>query len=66
MLKGAAMILEDRRLMKITDVKTFVVGNPPPGIGGNYFIFVKLTTDSNVVGYGEAYNATFGPHVTAK
>lgn len=52
--------------MKITDVKTFVVGNPPPGIGGRYFIFVKLTTDSNVVGYGEAYNATFGPHVTAR
>lgn len=51
--------------MKITDVKTWVVGNPPPGIGGKYFIFVKLTTDSNVVGYGEAYNATFGPNVTA-
>ena len=51
--------------MKITDVKTFVVGNPPPGIGGRYFIFVKLTTDSGVVGYGEAYNATFGPQVTA-
>lgn len=52
--------------MKITDVKTFVVGNPPPGAGGKYFIFVKLTTDANVVGYGEAYNATFGPHVTAR
>ena len=52
--------------MKITDVKTWVVGNPPPGIGGRYFIFVKLTTDGGVVGYGEAYNATFGPHVTAR
>ncbi len=52
--------------MKITDVKTWVVGNPPPGIGGRYFIFVKLTTDGNVVGYGEAYNASFDPHVTAK
>ena len=52
--------------MKITDVKTWVVGNPPPGIGGRYFIFVKLTTDLGVVGYGEAYNATFGPHITAK
>ena len=51
--------------MKIADVKTFVVGNPPPGMGGKYFIFVRLTTDSGVVGYGEAYNATFGPHVTA-
>lgn len=52
--------------MKITDVKTWVVGNPPPGAGGRYFIFVRLTTDSNVVGYGEAYNATFDPHLTAK
>jgi L-alanine-DL-glutamate epimerase-like enolase superfamily enzyme len=52
--------------MKITDVKTFVVANPPPQIGGRYFIFVRLTTDSGVVGYGEAYNATFGPTVTAK
>ncbi|MBX3570078.1 MAG: mandelate racemase/muconate lactonizing enzyme family protein [Rhizobiaceae bacterium] len=52
--------------MKITDVKTWVVGNPPPGIGGRYFIFVRLTTDGNVVGYGEAYSATFGPHVTAR
>ncbi|TIN61965.1 MAG: mandelate racemase/muconate lactonizing enzyme family protein, partial [Mesorhizobium sp.] len=52
--------------MKVTDVKTWVVGNPPPGIGGKYFIFVKLTTDGGVVGYGEAYNATFSAHVTAK
>jgi galactonate dehydratase len=52
--------------MKISDVKTWVVGNPPPGIGGRYFIFVKLTTDSGVVGYGEAYSATFGPHITAR
>ncbi len=52
--------------MKITDVKTFVFGNPPPMFGGRYFIFVKLTTDGNVIGYGEAYNAAFDPHVTAK
>ena len=56
--KGAELVLEDSK-MKITDVKTWVVGNPPPGIGGKYFIFVKLTTDGGVVGYGEAYNATF-------
>ena len=52
--------------MKITDVKTWVVGNPPPGIGGTYFIFVRLTTDGGVVGYGEAYNATFSAHLTAR
>lgn len=51
--------------MKIKDVKTWVVANEA-GYGGPYFIFVKLTTDGNVVGYGEAYNATFDPHLTAK
>ena len=51
--------------MHIKDVKTFVVANPPPQIGGRYFIFVKIVTNSGVVGYGEAYNATFDPHVTA-
>ena len=39
--------------MKIVDVKTFVVGNPPPRFGGRYFIFVKLTTDSGVTGIGD-------------
>ena len=48
--------------MKITDVKTFVVGNPPPHFGGQYFLFLKLTTDSGVTGVGEVYTATFGPH----
>jgi galactonate dehydratase len=52
--------------MKITDIKTFVVGNPPPHTGGRYFIFVKLVTDGGVSGYGEAYSASFGPHVTAR
>ena len=42
-------------IMKITDVKTYVVANPPPHHGGPYFVFLKLTTDDNVVGYGEVY-----------
>ena len=52
--------------MIIQDIKTWVVGNPPPQTGGRYFIFVKLVTDGGVVGYGEAYSATFDPHLTAK
>jgi len=51
--------------MKITDAKTFVVGNPPPHFGGRYFIFLKLVTDSGVEGVGEVYAATFGPHTVA-
>jgi galactonate dehydratase len=52
--------------VKIAEVKTFVVGNPPPRRGGRYFIFVKLTTDSGVDGIGEVYTATFSPHLVAK
>jgi len=52
--------------MKIQSVETFVVGTPPPGFGGRYFVFVKLKTDNGIVGYGEAYAATFGPHVGAR
>jgi len=49
--------------MKIRDLKTFVVGNPPPGYGGRYFLFVKLTTDDGISGIGEVYCDTFGPRV---
>ena len=47
--------------MKIASLKTFVVGNPRPGVGGRYFIFLKLVTDDGIEGLGEVYVATFGP-----
>lgn len=47
--------------MKLTDLEIFVVGNRPPGWGGRYFIFVKLTADNGIVGYGEVYAAAVGP-----
>lgn len=52
--------------MKLTDIQTFVVGNPPPHFGGRYFVFVKLTTDSGVSGIGEAYCVPFDPHLVAQ
>ena len=52
--------------MKLTDIQTFVVGNPPPHFGGRYFVFVKLTTDGNVSGIGEAYCVPFDPHLVAR
>src|SRR5580704_11688353 len=52
--------------MKLTDIKTFVVGNPPPAYGGRYFVFVKLTTDGNVEGVGEAYSVPFHPDLVAR
>ena len=52
--------------MKLTDITTYVVGNPPPHYGGRYFVFVRLTTDGNVSGVGEAYCVPFEPHLVAK
>ena len=49
--------------MKLTDVKTFVVGNPPPGFGGRYFVFLKLITDEGIEGLGEVYNLPYHPNV---
>ena len=49
--------------MKVIDLKTWIVGNPPPQYGGRYFIFVKLTTSNGISGVGEVYSATFSPNV---
>ncbi len=49
--------------MHIEELETFVVGNRPGEFGGEYFIFIKLVTNTGVVGYGEHYGATFGPDV---
>ncbi|NQW15850.1 MAG: mandelate racemase/muconate lactonizing enzyme family protein [Chloroflexi bacterium] len=45
--------------MKIKEVKTWAVANPPPHFGGPYWVFVKLTTDNGISGYGEAYGVPF-------
>jgi L-alanine-DL-glutamate epimerase-like enolase superfamily enzyme len=47
--------------MKLKDLEIIIVGNPPPGWGGRYFIFVKVTTDNGVTGFGEVYSASIGP-----
>ena len=52
--------------MKLADIKTYVVGNPPPHFGGRYFVFVKLTTACGISGVGEAYCVPFGPHLVAR
>ncbi len=52
--------------MKLTQIRTFVVGNPPPHFGGRYFVFVKLTTACGISGVGEAYCVPFDPHLVAK
>ena len=51
--------------MRITGVRTFVVGNPTPGYGGRYFIFLKLESDGGLEGLGEVYAATVSPQLVA-
>jgi galactonate dehydratase len=62
----AATPAKQGNFMKLESVRVFVVGNPPPGYGGRYFVFLKLKTQCGIEGVGEVYAATFGPHVVAK
>jgi galactonate dehydratase len=39
--------------LKIVDVKTYIVGNPPPHRGGINWVFLKLVTDEGIEGWGE-------------
>jgi 2-dehydro-3-deoxyphosphogalactonate aldolase len=48
--------------MKVDNVETFIVGNPPPHYGGQYFIFIKVTSN-NITGWGECYAPPFHPKV---
>ena len=52
--------------MKIADLKIYSVRNVTPNRGGPYFIFVKLTTDNNIEGFGEIYGVPFRPKVVEK
>ena len=52
--------------MKINDIKTYVVGNPPPHFGGRYWTFLKLITDNGIEGFGEVYAVPFEPHMVAR
>ncbi|MDQ2091638.1 mandelate racemase/muconate lactonizing enzyme family protein [Marimonas arenosa] len=47
--------------MKLTDLDIIVTAPPAPGWGGRYWIFVKLTTDTGLTGWGECYASSVGP-----
>ena len=47
--------------MKLADLEIIVTSPPAPGWGGRYWIFVKVTTDTGIVGWGECYASTVGP-----
>ncbi len=52
--------------MRLQDIQTFVVDNPPPHFGGRYFVFCTLSTADGVRGVGEAYGVPYDPHVVAR
>ena len=52
--------------MRLQTLETFIVGTPPPGFGGRYFIFVRLTTACGISGVGEIYSASFAPEVVCR
>ncbi|MBS0384465.1 MAG: mandelate racemase/muconate lactonizing enzyme family protein, partial [Proteobacteria bacterium] len=39
--------------MRLTKATPIVIRTPPPNWGGYFFYFVKLETDSGIVGWGE-------------
>lgn len=46
--------------MKLQDLDVIVTAPPAPGWGGRYWILVKVTTDTGIVGWGECYASTIG------
>ncbi|MCB0993245.1 MAG: mandelate racemase/muconate lactonizing enzyme family protein [Acidimicrobiales bacterium] len=48
--------------MKLESIDTFVTA-PPTGIGGAFWVFVRVTTDTGIEGVGECYGVPFGPNV---
>ncbi|WP_422047836.1 mandelate racemase/muconate lactonizing enzyme family protein [Shimia sp.] len=47
--------------MKLTDLDVIITAPPAPGWGGRYWILVKLTTDTGIIGWGECYASSVGP-----
>jgi len=47
--------------MKLADLDVIVTAPPAPGWGGRYWILVKVTTDTGIVGWGECYASSVGP-----
>jgi L-alanine-DL-glutamate epimerase-like enolase superfamily enzyme len=51
--------------MQLEALEIFITKNQPPGHGGKYFIFVKLTTRCGLIGYGEVYASSIHPAAMA-
>jgi galactonate dehydratase len=51
--------------MKLKDIKTYVTV-PPTGIGGSFWVIVKLTTDNGIEGIGECYGIPFSGDIACR
>jgi galactonate dehydratase len=51
--------------MKLKDIETFVTV-PPTGIGGSFWVFVRLTTDDGITGIGECYGIPVSGDIAAR
>lgn len=51
--------------MKLKDIKTYATV-PPTGIGGSFWVIVKLTTDTGIEGIGECYGIPFSADIACK
>ncbi len=50
--------------MKLDAIETFVTV-PPTGIGGSFWVFVRLTTDDGITGIGECYGIPVSGDIAA-
>ncbi len=51
--------------MILADLDVVVTAPPSPGWGGRYWILVKVTTDTGIIGWGECYASSVGPQAMA-
>ena len=51
--------------MKLKDIQTFVTV-PPTGIGGSFWVIVKITTDNGISGIGECYGIPVSGDIAAR
>ena len=51
--------------MKLKDIKTYVTV-PPTGIGGSFWVIVKVTTDNGIEGIGECYGIPVSGDIAAR
>ena len=51
--------------MKLQDIKTWATV-PPTGIGGSFWVIVKVTTDDGIEGIGECYGIPFSGDIACR